>query len=161
VKSKERKQKLMYHTIVRRKLAQNFHELNQGNYESIVMQFSLNTHHLFAGDLALGGERHSRDSVRQWYARLFQVFPDMQFSIKNILIQGWPWDTSIAVQFQVSATLKDGQAYSNEVAQFIHLKWGQIASMQLYEDTQKLADALHVQGSAGVAEALAVPIVEQ
>ncbi len=55
----------MYHTIVRQKLAQNFHKLNQGDYESIVMQFSPSTHHIFAGDLALGGERYSRDSVRQ------------------------------------------------------------------------------------------------
>lgn len=148
----------MYHIIVRQKLAQNFQKLNQGDYESIVMQFSPSTHHVFAGDLALGGERHSRDSVRQWYARLFAVFPDMQFTVKNILVQGWPWDTSIAVQFQVSARLKNGQAYSNEVAQFIYLKWGQIAHMQLYEDTQKLADALHVQGAAGVEEALAAPI---
>ncbi len=149
----------MYHTIVRQKLAQNFHKLNQGDYESIVMQFSPSTHHIFAGDLALGGERRSRDGVRQWYARLFQVFPDMQFTVKNILVQGWPWDTSIAVQFKVSATLKNGQAYSNEVAQFIRLKWGRIASMQLYEDTQKLANALHIQGAAGVEEALAAPIV--
>jgi ketosteroid isomerase-like protein len=149
----------MYHTIVRRKLAQNFHELNQGNYESIVMQFSLNTHHLFAGDLALGGERHSRDSVRQWYARLFRVFPDIHFTVRNIIIQGWPWHTSIAVQFRVDATLRDGQPYSNEVAQFIQLKWGQIAYMRLYEDTQKLANGLHIQSAAGVVDAMAAPIV--
>ncbi|MEN4011249.1 MAG: nuclear transport factor 2 family protein [Bellilinea sp.] len=149
----------MVHIIVRQKLVQNFQRLNQGDYESIVMQFSPSTHHVFAGDLALGGERRSRDSVRQWYVRLFQVFPDMQFTVKNIFVQGWPWDMSIAVQLRVSATLKNGQAYSNEVAQFIRLKWGRIAYMQLYEDTQKLAKALHVQGAAGVEEALAAPIV--
>lgn len=149
----------MYHTIVRRKLVQNFQRLNQGNYEGIVMQFSPTTHHSFAGDLALGGERYSRDRVRQWYARLFQLFPDMQFTIRNISIQGWPWDTSVAVQFRVSATLKNGEPYSNDVAQFIRLQWGQIVDMQLYEDTQKLANALHIQGAAGVAEALAAPIV--
>lgn len=149
----------MYHTIVRQKLVQNFQKLNQGDYESIVMQFSPSTHHIFAGDLALGGERHSRDSVRQWYARLFLVFPDIRFTVRDILIQGWPWRTSVVIQFRVNATLKDGQLYDNEVAQFIRLKWGQIAHMQLYEDTQKLANALHIQAAAGIGEALAPPIV--
>lgn len=149
----------MYHTVVRRKLMQNFQKLNQGDHASIVMQFSPSTHHIFAGDLALGGERHSREGVRQWYARLFRVLPDIHFTVRDILIQGWPWRTSVVVQFRVNATLKNGQPYANEVAQFIQLTWGQIAYMRLYEDTQKLANALQIQAAAGISEALAAPIV--
>ncbi|MCB9456061.1 MAG: nuclear transport factor 2 family protein [Anaerolineaceae bacterium] len=150
----------MYHTLVRQKLAQNFQKLNQGDFESIVTQFRSSTHHIFAGDLALGGERYSRDGVRQWYARLFSIFPGIRFTVRDIIIQGWPWHTSIVVQFQVDATLENGNAYQNEVAQFIQLKWGQIAYMKLYEDTQRLANALHIQAEAGFGEALAAPIVD-
>jgi len=148
----------VYHTIVRRKLLSNFQKLNQGDYEAIVRQFSPSAYHHVAGDLSLGGERHSRDGIGQWYTRLYRIFPGIQFTVRGVVIQGLPWDTPIAVQFQVSATLKNGQLYTNEVAQFIRLKWGQIAQMRLYEDTQKLAAALDVQSAAGVSEAKAAPI---
>ncbi|MEZ4518541.1 MAG: nuclear transport factor 2 family protein [Chloroflexota bacterium] len=150
----------MYHSIVQRKLTQNFDNLNKGNYEPVVMQFGPAPLHIFAGDLALGGERHSRASVREWYARLFRIFPGIRFAVRNIVIQGWPWRTAIAIQFQVSTTLEDGSAYSNEVAQFIRLEWGRIVYMELYEDTQKLRDALHIQSVAGIVEAQAAPILD-
>ncbi len=149
----------MYHTIVRSKLINNFHHLNNGDYPRIVKQFSASPQHIVAGESALGGERHTREGVGQWYERLFRIFPQLQFTVTDIAIRGLPWNTAITVHFVVNTTLKNGQAYQNTIEQTIRLKWGKIVFMQIDEDTQKLTNALQIQASAGISDASAPPIV--
>ncbi len=149
---------MVYHRIVRQKLTQNFEKLNRGDYPSIVKQFSVSPHHQVAGNSALGGERHTREGVGQWYERLFTIFPNIQFNVKDITIQGLPWNTAILVHFDVSATLQNGQPYTNSIEQKIMLKWGKIVFMSINEDTQKLANALIIQAQNGISSASAQPI---
>jgi hypothetical protein len=148
----------MYHTIVRRKLMQNFQKLNEGDYPAIVAQFSPTAHHVVAGDSALGGERHTREGVGMWYERLFRVFPNLKFTVNDIAIHGMPWNTAITVHFVVNTTLKNGQPYHNSIEQNIILKWAKITKMTIDEDTQKLAIALKIQAEAGISDASAPPI---
>jgi len=149
----------MYHRIARQKLTQNFQKLNQGDYLTIVKQFGLSPHHRVAGDSALGGERHTRNGVEQWYERLFTIFPNIQFSVKSISIKGLPWNTAILVHFDVSATLQNGQPYTNSIEQNITLKWGKIVFMDINEDAQKLANALIIQAQHGIHSASAQPVI--
>ena len=150
----------MYHRIVRQQILKSFNHLNNHNFQPVVDSFLPNIYHTFAGQHAIGGTRHTVGSTRLWYARLFRLFPDLRFSIKNIVIAGLPWDTRIAVQFRVELTPPDGGAYFNDVAQFIRLKWGRIAEIHLYEDTQKLVGLLQRMHSCGIEEASATPIVD-
>lgn len=150
---------MVYHRIVRQKLNQNFQKLNQGDYLSIVKQFSASPHHRVAGNSALGGERHTREGVGQWYERLFTIFSDIQFNVKDISINGLPWNTTILVHFDVTATLKNSQPYTNSIEQKITLKWGKIVFMNIDEDTQKLASALIIQAEGGISSASAQPII--
>lgn len=110
------------------------------------------------GDSSLSGTRRTIESVRVWYERLFRVFPKVQFQIEETIIKGMPWNTKIVNRFTVNIRLADGYAYSNNVAQFIDLKWGKITSMHLYEDTKKLADGLERQLKSGIKEAGLKPI---
>lgn len=148
----------MYHFIVRRIVRRSFDHLNQRNYPPVVAMFHPQAHHVFAGDHALGGERHDSAAIGRWYARLFGVFQTLRFDVHDVVVQGLPWNTRVAVQFAVQSTLPDGQIYTNEVSQVIRLQWGKITRMWLYEDTQKLIDGLRVIAAHGNPEATATPI---
>ncbi len=50
--------------------------------------------HIFPGDHALGGVRHSKTGLRAWFQRLFAVHPTLRFEIKHIASSGTPWDTT-------------------------------------------------------------------
>jgi len=74
------------------------------------------------------------------------------------VIAGLPWDTRVAVRFQVEVNPPQEAPYHNEVAQFLRIRWGRITEMYLYEDTRKLEAFLERLGSRGNTEALASPI---
>lgn len=149
----------MYHRTVKRQIRTTFDRLNQHQVESVVAMFQPDIIHSFGGNHALGGVRHSQALARAWYGRLFRLFPDLRFQVQNIVVAGLPQDTRIAVQFRVALTAPDGSAYHNDVAQFIRLRWGKIAELALYEDTDKLVHLLHTLAATGIEEAVAPAIV--
>ena len=145
----------MYHQMVRRKVEATFGHLNRHDFEPVVAGFAPAIQHSFAGEHALGGTRHTQASARQWYERLFRLFPEARFTVRDMVIAGLPGDTRIAVQF----TVENG-AYRNDVAQFIRLRWGRITEIALYEDTGKLIQWLMGLQQRGISEAGAAPIVD-
>lgn len=148
----------MYHTIVRRKLAKAFHQINLGDYEHILKQFGPSFEHWFSGEHALAGTRHTLEVTQEWYKRLALMFPDLHFDVKKIVVQGWPWDTVAAVEWVDHLTAPDGKAFSNEGVHFLKLRWGKVVELHIYCDTQKLAGVCQYLEQHGRPEALAAPI---
>jgi ketosteroid isomerase-like protein len=148
----------MYHTIVRTVIANGFKHLSNGNVEALLAQFSPDVHYRFEGQHALGGERHSLSAVRQWFQRVMRLFPGMRFQPTRIVVTGWPWNTTAAVDVAVSATLHDGAHYQNRFVQFLSLRWGKVVDVYTLENLQLLSLALDRMAQHGVAEAAAAPI---
>jgi ketosteroid isomerase-like protein len=132
----------MYHQIVKRIIRKGFRQLSQGNSQEVLNQFSPQAHFLFAGDSVLGCETHDLTTIRQWFHRLFQIFPGIQFEVHTLIVNGWPWDTRAANYFSVRFTRPDGLIYQNSGVQLLRLQWGRIVEDYIYEDTQKLAREL-------------------
>jgi ketosteroid isomerase-like protein len=146
----------MYRRFVRRKLRSAYADLSKGDCESVVKTFGPASVLEFAGTHALGGERRGADAVRTWFGRLFELFPGLRLEPRTVVVDGWPWDTRVAVRFSVRATLPDGSGYANEGMQFLRMRWGRVVEDRLYEDTQKLAAALDVVERTGRGQAAAV-----
>jgi ketosteroid isomerase-like protein len=89
-------------------------------------------------------------------ARLFTLLPDIEFTVRDVLVAGWPWRTrAVAV---VDVRLPSVPSYTNTVVQLIELSWGKITRIENHEDTQALAALLAVRAREGEAEAAADPI---
>lgn len=116
-------------------------------------------HHRFAGDHALGGERHDAETVVAWLHRVGRVLPDLTFEITDVAVSGWPHDTTATARWRAHATLADGGApYRNSGVHVVRLRWLKVVDMDVYHDTQILRDALDRHGRAGIDEAAAAPI---
>lgn len=150
----------MYKRIVRAKVRGVFERINAGDYMAMVDGLAPSFEYRFHGDHALGGRRTTRESMIRWWERVMDLLPGAQFNIRDVLVNGGPWRTRIAVRASISGELPDGTRYENTVFQFMTLVWGKVVSVETCEDLQKLGRALAVVAEAGTAEALAAPITD-
>jgi len=149
---------MMYHRIVKQIVRDGFERLSRGDYNAIVSKFVPNAHFNFAGSHAMGADLRDVASIRQWFERLLRLFPGIRFEIADIKVSGMPWDTLVATQLIIHATLPDDCPYMNRALQVVRLQWGRIVEDCVYEDTYVLVNALEKMAQQGVVEAKAAPI---
>ena len=128
----------MYTSMVRRNIRSGFRALSMGDYEQVLRKFHPQVVFSFAGPAPLGGERIGVAAVRAWFQRLFIYFPGIHFTVQNVIVQGWPWNTLVATRLSIAAPRSDGSVYQNEAMQFLRLRWGKVVEDCLHEDTHKL-----------------------
>jgi ketosteroid isomerase-like protein len=149
----------MYTFLIRKNVRQVFKSLSQGDYESVLKGISPSITHTFSGTHALGGTRHSIAAMRKWFQRLYRLSPELNFTIKNIAVSGFPWETTVAVEWVDSAKPADGSEYGNEGVHIIKMRWGKVVYLHAYLDTQRAALLCQRLADYGIAEA-AAPAIE-
>jgi ketosteroid isomerase-like protein len=150
----------MYHAIVRRKARGLFEHLGRGEWRATTGDLAEDVTHVFPGDHALGGERHSREAMERWFERLYRLFPELNFEVKRVVAKGWPWDTLVAIEWADWGKAADGEPYENEGAHWIRLRWGKGTYVHAYLETERVADACRRMAAAGIEEAAAAPITD-
>jgi len=149
----------MYHAFVRRRIRSTFlHELSRGDYPALVNRTAWGVVHTFPGHGALGGTRRSRDALRQWFERLFRLFPVLRFEVDDVAVTGWPWRTLAVVQWRDWGEAADGEPYENRGCEVFEIRWGRATRINQYLDTGVIRDSLARMASAGIEEAAAPPI---
>ena len=150
---------MLYRAIVKTRIRQSFDQVNDRRWDELMNSISPRVHHRFGGVHAIGGERHDRATLRLWFERLARVLPDLQLRINDIWVQGWPWHTMVFVQWDGTATLLNGGGYHQHAMHVITLRWGKIAALDVFEDSQEVDRALSIQAASGLDEAVAEPIL--
>jgi ketosteroid isomerase-like protein len=150
---------MIYSSIVKSRIRQSFDHVNNHRFDELLNSIAPTVHHRFLGAHAIGGERHDKDTLRRWFERLARVLPNLHITINNIWVKGWPWNTTVFVQWDATATLLDGGPYSQHAIHLVTLRWGKIHALDVFEDSQEIARALDVQAAAGLKEAVAEQIV--
>ena len=148
----------MYHAFVRRRTIAVFDLLTRGEWDELLGDLADDVEHGFPGDHPLGGTRRSRAAVGEWFDRLGRLVPGHECPAHRVNASGGPWSTWVAVQWTARLTPAAGDAYVNDGAHWIHLRWGKVVAFHAYLDTQLVARACERMAAAGVAEAGAPPI---
>lgn len=148
----------MYKRIVRSKVRSTFERINKGDYMAMIDGLASSFEYRFHGNHALSGRRTTRDAMIRWWERVLELLPGARLDIQDVLVNGWPWQTRIAVRASVSGDLPGGARYENTVLQFMTLAWGKVVSVETVEDLQVLEGALSIVAESGKPEAYAEPI---
>ena len=149
----------MYHTIVKRIATKNFERVNDKDYDALLKDCAPNIHHRFAGQHALGGERHDRETLRRWFQRLGRLCPTLKLTVHDVWVKGLPHNTTIIIRWTGTQTLPDGSPYENHGVHIVRMRWGKVVDIDANEDSQLVAESMKVLAAHGVQEALADPIV--
>lgn len=149
---------MVYAAIVRSKGRSTFDQINAGNYMAMVDGLDSPFEYVFHGNHALGGRRVTKEAMLAWWERTLGLLPEAKFEVLEVLVNGGPWKTRIAVRTRVSGPLPSGERYENVVFQFMTLRWGKVSSVETVEDLQVLERALQIVADSGNSEALAEPI---
>jgi len=64
----------------------------------------------------------------------------LQFTIEDILVNGPPWRTRVAVRAHDFLPGPEGDRYTNRVVAFLELRWGRLVRWEDYEDTERVAE---------------------
>jgi ketosteroid isomerase-like protein len=150
---------MLYSAIVKNRIRQSFDHVNNQRWDELQGSIAPAVDHRFLGTHAIGGQRHDKETLRRWFERLGRVLPSLQLNINNIWVKGPPWNTTVFVQWDGTATLQSGGPYRQHAVHVITLRWGKIHALDVIEDSQEVARALAVQAAAGLEEAAAEPIV--
>ena len=148
----------MYKAIARRKVQATFDALSRGDWEAAIADVAPDVHHIFPGDNAIGGERHSKEAMGRWFQRVYRLIPDLRFEVKQVAVRGWPWDMMVAVEWTDQGHASDGEPYYNEGAHWIRLRRGKATYIHAFLDTEKVTEICRRLAEAGVEEAAAEPI---
>jgi ketosteroid isomerase-like protein len=149
----------VYRAIVRRRIRGTFmNELSDGDYAAVVGRTAHDVVHVFPGEGALSGTRTSQDALRQWFERLFRLFPVLRFAVDDIAVTGWPWRTLVAVRWRDWGEAADGEPYENRGCEVFEIRWGRATAIHQYLDTKVIDDSLVRMAGAGIEEAAAPPI---
>jgi ketosteroid isomerase-like protein len=149
----------MYKTIVAREVRSVWTALDTGDYEPVLSGFARQfRYENIAADHALGGTFTTREEMAQHFALMFRVFGDLRFTVRDILVSGWPGNTSVIVDVGIAATLADGTPYENELVQQMTLRWGKVTEVRALIDNVRARAALDRLAGTGVLDPAAVAV---
>lgn len=143
---------MIYATLVRRLVSRRIDKLNAGDPGSLLAMAASDVVLRFPGDNRSAREfrpvvksRRPHDTHRgleecRAFANAF-VDQRIQFVVEDILVNGPPWRTRVAIRLHDFALDADGgDAYTNRAVAFLELRWGRLIVWEDYEDTERSAE---------------------
>ena len=141
----------MYKAAVRALLRRSVKKLNAGDPSLLLKLAAPDAQLAFPGDnswarmyrpVVKGRERHITHRGVDECVGFSQRFVDrgIQFVIEDILVNGPPWNTRIAMRVHVYIPGADGRdLYNNRAVTFLEARWGRLVKWEDYEDTERVA----------------------
>ncbi|MGE0729220.1 MAG: nuclear transport factor 2 family protein [Acidimicrobiia bacterium] len=140
----------MYKAAVRALVRQGIGRLNRGDPSFLLRLAAPDAELAFPGDNSWSTMFRPRESGRHRHVthrgieecRAFAdrfVAEGIRFEIEDILVNGGPWNTRVAVRAHDYIEGSDGDSYNNRVVAFLTIRWGRLVAWEDYEDTERVA----------------------
>ncbi|MEL6981215.1 MAG: nuclear transport factor 2 family protein [Actinomycetota bacterium] len=143
----------MYKATVRALLRHSIGRLNQGDYQLLLKLAHPDFELAFPGQNSwstmfrpqvTGRDRHATHRGIEEATAFADRFVDrgVQLAVEDILVNGPPWNTRIAVRGNSFVPDPDGgvDRYANRAVLFLEIRWGRLVRWEDYEDTERVAD---------------------
>jgi ketosteroid isomerase-like protein len=123
-----------YRAAVRFLIRYLVRRLSAGEVEPLLRMYADDATLVFPGRHSWGRDYHGKAEVEGFLRRF--VSAGLRGETQEVLVNGPPWNTSVAVLFNDQAP----GDYENRAVIFVKIRWGKIYFEETYEDTQKVAE---------------------
>lgn len=142
----------MYKAAIRAMVRHGIDKMNHGNASFMMNMAHPDAELIFPGDNSWstmfrpaqqGREAHVTHRGLEECQAFADRFVDegLQYDIEDILVNGPPWNTRIAIRAVDSKPGSDGvDEYNNRFISFLEVAWGKTRRWEVYEDTQRSAE---------------------
>lgn len=140
----------MYKTAVRALVRHGIGRLDQGDPNFLLRLAARDAEIAFPGDnswatmhrpVEKGREPHPThrglDECRAFAERF--VTKGVQLVIEDILVNGPPWNTRVAIRAHDYVPGDPDDVYNNRVVAFLEIRWGRLQRWEDYQDTERIA----------------------
>jgi len=126
-----------YGWIVAMLIRRGVRRINAGDIGPMLGSFAEDATLVFPGEHSWGGEYKGKGEIEKFLRRFVEV--GIQLEPHEIVVQGWPWKTTVMLRFTNEARDANGTiVYANGGAIFARAAWGKIKYQEDYEDSQKV-----------------------
>jgi ketosteroid isomerase-like protein len=140
----------MYKALVRRLIRHGIDQLNAGDPSFILRLAAPDVELRFPGDNSWAAMFRAVEKGRAPHATHRGVdecraFADrfcaerIQLIVEDILVNGPPWRTRVAIRAHDFAAGDGRDNYNNRAVAFLELRWGRLHAWEDYEDTERVA----------------------
>jgi uncharacterized protein (TIGR02246 family) len=127
-----------YTGAVRAILRRNAAALFAGNPKPILRMYAPDATMVFPGEHSWGRTYRGRDEIEAFLHRFHAA--GLRGELGTIFVEGPPWATRIAIEFNDHARDANGtKVYENRALIVLRTRWGRVVHEELFEDTQKVA----------------------
>jgi ketosteroid isomerase-like protein len=124
----------IYRAVLRRTAAR----LMAGDVDAFLSFYADDATITFPGDNSWGPVYRGKDEIRGFLERFLRV--GLRGELREVLVSGPPWDTTICARFDDTATAPSGEVvYENRAVIFLKGRWGKVVSEEVFEDTERVA----------------------
>jgi ketosteroid isomerase-like protein len=133
-------------TLVRR----SFSSIEQGEIDRAMAPFADDFTFTFPGRHSFAAHRMGKSEFRNWLTRLASLHP--RFEVGDVLVRGPLWNQRIVFRLSDEIRTPDGFLYRNDLVEYARARWGRITSLDVFLDTQAVAELdRHVDGGGEAA----------
>jgi ketosteroid isomerase-like protein len=132
----------MYRWFVARVVRSVFAANSRSDWSVALGKFADDVHFRFPGSHELGADIHSKADMVGWFEHLKGLFPALHFDVQQVVVRGWPWNTTACTRYVVRYTLPDGEEVANPGMQYLRIVWGKVKADHLYLDSQIVASSI-------------------
>jgi ketosteroid isomerase-like protein len=121
---------------LRAKVRYDTRRLMEGNPKPLLSAYAKDATLVFPGANSWGREYRGKQEIGAFLERFLAA--RLRGEIDEIVVNGPPWNTTVALRFNDWATDADGnRVYENRAVLMAKIAWGKIKREEVYEDTEK------------------------
>lgn len=121
--------------LAKKLLSRLMGRLNAGDPEPLLRLDHRDVRFRFPGDSSWAADLRGKDELRRWLQRF--VASGVQIFADEVVVRGWPWDTTLAIRGTDHLITPDGERiYANRYVIWGRVRWGLLREYEVYEDTQ-------------------------
>ncbi len=121
--------------IAKRLAGSGFDELSRHDLTKFMAGWAEDGTFTFPGNTSMSGEMKGKEAIKAWFAKMMEQFPRIDFTVKEVFISdifALGATNSIAVEWDVSETNREGKEFRNSGVTTIRIKGGKAVAIRDY-----------------------------